>query len=169
MVCWPFPCTRTIIMKVPLFLLVSFFLGNSGCNRTNSSFTWRTDTAPMVKRMPILMNCTNMLWHGELITKNSFFSPPGPSAYRVVCFVPNASGTATTVFGGKLDLKPMTETDLFYPEEKRVLKSQHGIDVDHDRPMTSVTLNEAFIRHPYWGQCVYFKQSDVVCIFMFGE
>ena len=70
----------------------------SGCEDKDQSLKWRNDTAPIVKRIPVLATCTNMLWHGEIITKNSFMSVPGPSAYRVCCFIPDASRVLPLLF-----------------------------------------------------------------------
>ena len=42
-----------------------------GCEECNPSIIWRRDVAPIQKRIPALLSCTNMLWHGEIITKDS--------------------------------------------------------------------------------------------------
>ena len=84
---------REIIIKSRIIggAIACCILVHAGCGNKEQSLNWRRDVSPIIKRIPVLSCCTNMLWHGEIITKNSFMSPPGPSAYRVCCFIPDAS------------------------------------------------------------------------------
>ena len=141
----------------------------SGCEDKDQSLKWRNDTAPIVKRIPVLATCTNMLWHGEIITKNSFMSVPGPSAYRVCCFIPDASRVLPLLFDEELSTDTLCESDTFQPAEKTMLKSEFGIDFRVEKSSASEQLNRNLLQSPYWGQCIFFKTKDVLCIILYGE
>ena len=141
----------------------------AGCEDKEQSLKWRSDVSPIVKRIPSLATCTNMLWHGELITKNSFMSTPGPSAYRVCCFIPDAS----RVLPSLLDMGPSTDTSpddaAFQPAELAMLESKYGIDPRIEMGMVNEKVNRKLLQHPYWGQCIFFKAKDILCIIFYGE
>lgn len=139
-----------------------------GCDE-NPSITWRRDTEPITKRIPVLASCTNMLWHGEIITKDSFMSPAGPSAYRVCCFIPNASQLIHGLPTVESSQAAVIDGIDFLPAEKAMLKSEYKIDPDVDKGMLNEQLTRKLLQPPYWGQSMYFKASDVLCIVLFGE
>lgn len=141
----------------------------AGCDDKDKSPKWRSDTAPIVKRIPVLSTCTNMLWHGEINTKNSFMSVPGPSAYRVCCFIPNASRVLPLLLDKELSTDTSCENDTFQPAEKAMLKSEFGIDFRVETSRVSEQLNRQLLQPPYWGQCIFFKQKDILCIILYGE
>ena len=139
------------------------------CTLNNRDIKWRTDTAPIVKRIPLFSNCKNILWHGEVITKNSFLTVPGPSAYRIVCFVPQASRVVDALFVAESVSNPEAVCADLSNVERGMLKSRYGVDVNCNPPIVNGMLTETLIRSPYWGQCLYFKGKDVLCTILFGE
>ncbi len=136
------------------------------CEEIKPSITWRRDIAPIQKRIPVLSSCTNMLWHGEIITKDSFMSPAGPSSYRVCCFVPSASRYISSLpSGGNSVASDATASNLPLESfEKAMLKSEYGIDLATDIWLINEKLNNELLQSPYWGQCVFFVSKDVLCI-----
>lgn len=150
-------------------IIASSFLILVGCEDNEQPLNWRRDVAPIVKRVPVLSACTNMLWHGEIITKNSFMSPPGPSTYRVCCFIPNASQVLPPLNNKELSKNTSDEDDTFQPEEKVKLKSEFGVDLSMETGMVNERLNRQLLQPPYWGQCIFFKQKDILCIILYGE
>jgi hypothetical protein len=110
-----------------------------------------------------------MLWHGEIITKDSFMSPAGPSAYRVCCFVPSASRYISSLPSGSA-ASDVTEDNLpLEPVEKAMLKSEYGIDLAVDTWTINANIGHELLHSPYWGQCVFFVSKDVLCIVLYGE
>lgn len=140
-----------------------------GCVPNNKKLNWRTDNAPIVKRIPQLSNVTNMMWHGEIITKKSFLSVPGPSAYRIMCIIPQASQIIPTQIKDKLEFLAEFDDTFFQLGERDVLKSNYGIDLDCNAQVTSDEFAKSLIKSPYWGQCLYFTEKDVLCIILFGD
>ena len=138
-----------------------------GCEESRQSTTWRRDLAPIQKRIPVLSSCTNMLWHGEIITKDSFVSPASPSAYRVCCFVPNASQFISSLPCGKASSDTSQNSIPLEPGEKVMLKSEYGIDLAIDAWLINEELNHELLRSPYWGQCAFFSSKDVLCIILY--
>jgi len=131
--------------------------------------TWRRDTTPIQKRIAMLAHCTNMLWHGEIITKSSFLSPPGPNTYRVCCFIPGASQFIHDLPAVESSQAAVIDGIDFLLAEKAMLKSEYKIDPDVDKGMLNEQLTRKLLQPPYWGQSMYFKASDVMCIVLFGE
>ena len=119
--------------------------------------------------MPSLSACTNVLWHSKVITKNSLFSIPGPSAYRILCIIPNASRALPVLLTTKLDLAPVADSLEFNDDEIDMLSSVYGVDIQRESKHKSDGLNEALIKSPYWGGCIYFNEKDMLCVVLFGE
>ncbi len=142
----------------------------SGCKGKEQRIKWRRDIAPITKRVPALASCTNMLWHGEIITQNSFLSPPGPSSYRVCCFIPDASKVLPSLpKTNDTSNASSHESITFQPTEKDMLKSEYHVNIHADVGVISEQLNRALLQSPYWGECVYFTTGDVLCIVLFGK
>lgn len=138
----------------------------SGCTGSNEQIHWRKDIAPIVKRVPNLSPCTNMLWHGEIITKNSsIVGVPGPSAYRVACFIPSASCIVPPECLSTLNI--VTVFEHLTASEWKVLKNQYSIDTS-SKIKVGNALTRHFITSPYWGECVYFEEKDLLIILLFG-
>ena len=157
------------IMIVKSILIIGIAI-SSGCVENGQAVTWRRDVAPITKRIKALVGCTNMLWHGEIITNDSFMSPPGPSAYRVGCFVPNASKVMPSL---SKNIKPVIEEKSEHasllPVETAMLKSEYGIDANHDTKLLSKQLGNEIIQLPYRGQCIFFSEKDVLFVVLYGE
>ena len=139
------------------------------CGYKEMPLTWCEDFTPITKRIPALSSCTNMLWHGEIITKNSLLSVPGPSAYRVCCFIPNASKSILDLSAVEYSQEVIHDGIDFLPAEKAMLKSEFKIDPDSDAGIFNEQLTHKLLQSPYWGQSIYFKTNDVLCIVLFGE
>lgn len=135
----------------------------------NLGITWRRDVAPIQKRIAALASCTNMLWHGEIISKNSFLSPPGPSAYRVCCIIPDASLSIQGITIIESDKDVIHDRIDFLPIEKAMLKSKFKVNPETDTGVLNEQLTHTLLKSPYWGQSIYFKTNDVLCIILFGE
>lgn len=140
-----------------------------GCEESKPSITWRRDVEPIQKRIPVLSSCTNMLWHGEIITRNSFMSPAGPSAYRVCCFVPRASRYIASLPSGGAASDAAENNLPLEPVEKAMLKSEYGIDLAVDTWIINANISHELLSSPCWGQCVFFVSKDVLCIILYGE
>lgn len=138
-----------------------------GCD--NLGITWRRDVAPIQKRIAVLASCTNMLWHGEIITKSSFLNPPLPNTYRICCFIPNASQLIHDLPVIESSHEFVVDGIDFLPAEKVMLKSEYKIDSDVDKGVINEQLTHKLLQSPYRGQSIYFKTSDVLCIVLFGE
>ena len=135
----------------------------------NLGITWRRDVAPIQKRIAVLASCTNMLWHGEIITKSSFLNPPLPNTYRICCFIPNASQLIHDLPVIESSHEFVVDGIDFLPAEKVMLKSEYKIDSDVDKGVINEQLTHKLLQSPYRGQSIYFKTSDVLCIVLFGE
>jgi hypothetical protein len=79
----------------------------------------RTDTGPIAKRLPNLGGLQSVWWTSTKVTKDSFLSPPGNPAYRVVGFAQLEEGKADEISQlfqwqrTSLDWKPsLTVTNL---------------------------------------------------------
>ena len=155
--------------RILSLIVVSGTLVIFGCKDSAQSLNWRRDVSPIIKRVPVLSCCTNMLWHGEIITKNSFMSPPGPSAYRICCFIPNASRVLPSLLDKELSTDTSCEGDTFQSAEKAMLKSEFGIDLGIEVGMMNERLNHELLQSPYWGQCIFFRTKDVLCVILCGE
>lgn len=152
------------------FIVASIISFTIGCADNEQMMKWRKDVAPILRRMPILAACTNLLWHGEVITKNSFLSPPGPSTYRVCCFIPGASQIISSLQHMSFPVNLSRGDDVFLDDEKEMLKSEYGIDLSTEQfGLRNEQLNRELLQFPYWGECVYFKVKDVLCIIFYGE
>lgn len=156
-------------MKQTCFMAICCALIFVGCKDVEHPLIWRSDVAPIVKRIPVLSSCTNMLWHGEVITKNTFMSTPGPSAYRVCCFIPCASTIIPSLQNTTPSADEILDEDTFYDAEKAVLNSRYGIVLGEEKAILNEVLNRELLHSPYWGYAIFFKQRDVLCIIFFGE
>lgn len=54
---------------------------------TGENGGYRTDKQPIIDRFPLLGNFEKCYWKAEIITKNSRFSSPSPTSYRIKGFV----------------------------------------------------------------------------------
>ena len=103
------------------------------------------------------------------MSKDSQFSVPGPSAYRIVCFVPNANRIFTDIELNALNFHCVEDPNLLKEEEIEKLYADYGIKVN----VRALLMNDEFtakvIVSPYWGKCIYFKEQQLLCIVMFGE
>ena len=50
-----------------------------------------------------------------------------------------------------------------------MLKSEYGIDVDLDTKLLCKQLDNEIIQLPYWGQCIFFSEKDVLFVILYGE
>lgn len=171
MVNWTLTCKRKIAMKsiILILIILSSNFVIVGCKDGVQSVNWRRDVSPIVKRVPVLSCCTNMLWHGEIITKSSFMSPPGPSAYRVCCFIPSASRVLPSLLDIESSTDVLYENDELQSAEKGMLKSEFGIDLSMEPGIVNEHLNRKLVQPPYWGRCIFFKTKDILCIILFCE
>lgn len=153
------------VMKHVVYVIGCILI--SGCSDCNEQIHWRTDIAPIVKRVPNLSACTNILWHGEILTKNSLiFSVPGPSAYRVVCFVPSASSFIPPECLSALNV--VATIEHLKEDEWQVVKNLYSIG-SSSKIKVGKALTRHFIISPYWGECFYFEKKDLLIILLFGE
>ena len=168
---WTFTRKRSITMKRTCIksILIFGLAISSGCVGNDRAITWRRDVSPIKKRVKALSVCTNMLWHGEIVTKSSFLSPPGPSTYRVGCFIPNASQIMPSLSDVKFTNGTKSEYVSLLPAESSMLKSEYGIDAYGDTTLLSKQLDNELIRPPCWGQCLYFREKDILLIVFYGE
>lgn len=150
-------------------LVVCILILVVGCSQCTDNFNWRKDTAPIVKRIPALSSCTNILWHAEVITKQSMLSVPGPSTYRILCCVPNADIVLTGSLGGEMKFHPEQDQSLFVKAEIERMKIEYGIEVNEQMLLSNDDLTAKLIIPPYWGRCVYFEDKKVLCVVLYGE
>ena len=73
------------------------------------------------------------------------------------------------LFDEELSTDTLCESDTFQPAEKTMLKSEFGIDFRVEKSSASEQLNRNLLQSPYWGQCIFFKTKDVLCIILYGE
>ncbi|MGN0845713.1 MAG: hypothetical protein ACI4QT_10920 [Kiritimatiellia bacterium] len=69
----------------------------------------------------------------------------------------------------ELSTGKVCEDVLFQPTEKAMLKSEFGINLDIEVGMMNERLNRELLQSPYWGQCIFFRKKDVLCIILYGE
>ena len=156
---------KRVIIGVVVVTCIFF----EGCKESTQSVNWRSDTGPIVRRIPALSTCTNMLWHGEIISNDSFFSIPGPSAYRICCFIPNASQILPILVGMKFSDNKSLDENTFQPVEKAMLKSKYDIDLCNETYIISKQLNRELLQPQYWGDGMFFKAKDFLWIILYGE
>ena len=148
------------------WILALEILFSTGCTEKQKPMAWRRDVAPIHRRMPALTPCINMLWHGEVLGQNSFWSIPGPSECRIGCFIPEASRilpSLTSVVPAAGTAQDIVETEM-EKEEIKMLKSEFGID----DPSIAIPLGKDFvdkiIKPEHWGKCLYFQEKDILFI-----
>ena len=155
-------------MKFIIILMCSAWV-LSGCRDDEHEVVWRIDSAPISRRIPVLKSCTNLLWHGEIISKESFLSPPGPSAYRVGCIIPNASQSIRAMQDVETSFVATREDVDLLQIELLTLQNKYDIDSCADIRMRNESLDHVLIQPPCWGKSVYFKDKDVLFVVLYGE
>lgn len=136
-----------------------FFLGllMSGCRPSSTnkaSVSWRTDPQPITSRFRVVDGASAFVWKGELVDKHSRLSVPGPSAYRVRCFVEgfsNAFSNATEL----LDFQPtVLPSDISFPK--------HLLTIPGSEWYISTTIDKALFTLKYQGKAFYAPSHDLL-------
>lgn len=147
-------------------LLCIFLLG---CGDHGNKMQWRRDIAPIVRRIPLLSSASEMLWNGKIVTKHSLFSPPGPSTYRICCFLPKASLIIPSLLEFDYQIEELCDNAIFADSELEVLKEEYGINTNLEGGIINTQITNQLVQSPYWGQCIYFKTQDVLVVILYGE
>ena len=69
----------------------------------------------------------------------------------------------------KSAIEGKSEYASLLPVETAMLKSEYGIDVDLDTKLLCKQLDNEIIQLPYWGQCIFFSEKDVLFVILYGE
>lgn len=143
-----------------------FFLGllMFGCSRSSTSGTmssWRTDSKPITSRIHAVDGSSAFTWKGELAGQSSSMSAPGPSTYRVRCFVEgftNALPNAASL----TDLQPASlPSDTVFPKH---LHAASGNDW-----FISRTIDDALFSLKYQGKAFYSPSHDLLYFDVFWQ
>ena len=143
-----------------------FFVGlfMCGCSRPSSSSTtasWRTDSEPITSRFHTVNGASAFTWKGELAGKSSRMSVPGPSAYRVRCFVEgftNAFPRAANLPDLQAAVLP---ADAVFPKH---LRAALGADW-----FTSSSIANAMFSLKYQGKAFYAPKHNLLYFDAFWE
>lgn len=140
-----------------------------GCVEHENKMRWRRDMEPITRRIPLLSSASEMLWHGEIVTRHSFFTPPGPSTYRICCFLPQASRVIPSLPEFDSQVEKFCANALFVGPEVEVLDAEYGINLKLESGIVNAQITNQLLQAPYWGQCIYFKTQDVLVVILYGE
>ena len=158
---------------IKFILLCCCILCLYSCFKKDNAIVWRYDRDPMVKRISVLTNCTDVVWHAENITNNSFCIVPGKSCYRIFCFIPNISQYITEFKENQnqKELLPSNHYIEFYNEETKLLKSQYNLDVNVDVYTTNIPIIYDSLNYHriFQKRILYFYEKDILIISFYEE
>ena len=143
-----------------------FFLGllMCGCNRSSpngSAALWRTDPQPITSRFDAVDGASAFTWKGELAGKSSRVFVPGPSAYRVRCFVEGFSNAFPDVTGLS-DLQTADlPSDAVFPEHLHAASEGDWF--------VSNTIDCAIFSQKYQGKAFYATAHDLLYFDVFWQ
>lgn len=142
-------------MKFVYMVILGIIL--CGCGRSSSNKTaiaWRNDPEPIVLRFPILKDSAAFIWRGELAGQSSCMSTPGPSAYRISCFVEKLSFAISNRIDVS-DLQPIVfPTDVAFPDS---VKSASTADW-----FSSEAIDKNLFNLKYQGKAFYAPTFDLL-------
>lgn len=116
---------------------------------------WRTDSAPITKRFPLIENNCSVIWIGGTIGENQIFSGIGPSTYYIHCFICDGVKACPSLCG-YTDFQPTTLPKLKTPRSLSFLKRQ--------TVYSSVQFDQEMLRNKFTGKVYYFQESDILYI-----
>lgn len=144
-----------IIIVAIISIITILFL-----EKNNPKVVWKTEHEPVISIFPFLNKDNNIIWEAHIISKNSFLSVPGKSAYKFNLYILNASSVITNV----ATYKDYVETSL----PKNTLLPCN--ECENLKWYTSIMLNKKLFVNDYNDENAYYSlTNDVLYITLITE
>lgn len=140
---------RLFAILAPIVVVCGMWHYMRSCDKA----IWRKDAEPIITRFPSLATETNLYWKMELLTKQTFFSVPGPSAYRIKCFAYGCSTNLCELSYGKSHIA--LPSGMEFPRKLAVLSTREWFELT----MPNLSYGDLGFFH---GQAFYEPKSRTV-------